>query len=161
MNRIVQRARQLRSDMTKEEQLLWRYLRMRQVDGHKFRRQVPLGRYIADFACFEAHLIVELDGAQHGEQLEYDERRDAWLRGQGLQVLRFWNFEITQQLEGVYQRIEEALSKTVPPIPALPPQGGKGSSIAPSRDASDRISGSPPRPERGTELRVFGVNACL
>jgi very-short-patch-repair endonuclease len=86
-------ARRLRRDMTVAEKLLWQALRGRQLQGVKFRRQVPIGPYVADFACLTARLIVELDGAPHddAEQQDHDVFRDDWLKQQGWKVLRFQN----------------------------------------------------------------------
>jgi very-short-patch-repair endonuclease len=81
---IAQRARELRVEQTPAEQQLWQQLRAKRFVGFKFRRQVPIGRYIVDFVCFDAKLIVELDGGQHLENREHDETRDAWFRDQDL-----------------------------------------------------------------------------
>lgn len=89
----TQNARKLRSDMTEAERLLWHLLRSRRFSGFKFRRQVPVGPYIADFLCYEARLIVECDGGQHADNC-HDKARDAWLNAQGFRVLRFWNADI-------------------------------------------------------------------
>ena len=94
--------------MTDAERALWRILRLRQVEGKRFRRQVPIDCYIVDFACLEARLIIEVDGGQHFES-ESDRKRDAYLRSQGFRVLRFWNNEILANREGVFQVITEAL----------------------------------------------------
>jgi very-short-patch-repair endonuclease len=97
MNRI--RVRQLRTDPTAAERVLWRHLRLRQLDGYKFRRQQPLGPYIADFVCFEKCLIIELDGGQHSERVVYDTERTTWLQARGYRVLRFWNHQIFRDIE--------------------------------------------------------------
>ncbi len=99
-------AKSLRSHQTEAEQRLWYHLRAHRFMGLKFKRQKPIGRYIADFVCVERRLVIEIDGGQHGEQVEYDLRRDAWLRGQGYTVLRFWNNEVLQQMEGVLEKIQ-------------------------------------------------------
>ena len=105
------RARQLRKNFTDAEQILWRTVRSRQLGGHKFRRQQPVGRYMVDFVCLEASLVIEVDGGQHAEirQAAYDDERTAWLRQQGFQVLRFWDHEVLRQLEGVKKAISKAL----------------------------------------------------
>lgn len=95
------RARQLRKNPTEAERTLWRHLRLRQLDGYKFRRQQPVGPYIVDFVCFEKRVILELDGGQHSTQTVYDTERSAWLEAQGFHVLRFWNHEIFQDIETV------------------------------------------------------------
>ena len=91
--RQLSHARQLRRDMTNAEAMLWRALRGSRLNGVKFRRQVPVGPYIADFLCFQRRLIVELDGAPHDgeERKDRDATRDQWLREQGYRVLRFPN----------------------------------------------------------------------
>ena len=76
-------ARELRKNPTKAEQVLWKHLRMRQVFGHKFRRQQPIGHYIVDFVSFERRVIIELDGGQHSQQVSYDSDRTAWLKVKG------------------------------------------------------------------------------
>jgi very-short-patch-repair endonuclease len=99
------RARDLRRDQTDVERRLWRRLSNRQLGGYKFRRQVPIDRYFADFACAEARLIVELDGGQHAQQAVYDEQRTRELEACGWHVLRFWNHQVNEQLEGVLETI--------------------------------------------------------
>ncbi len=118
-------ARHLRKNLTDAERRLWSELRLRQAGGFKFRRQFPIGRYIVDFACPERKLIVEVDGGQHSEQINYDTDRTRWLESQGFRVLRFWNNEIQTNLEGVKETIYNALeAKGQPPTPALPHKGG-------------------------------------
>ena len=87
--RTTDRSRSLRQNQTDAENLLWWHLRDRQLAGHKFKRQFPIGSYFADFACPEKRLIVELDGSQHVEQLSYDGERALFLESQGYRVLRF------------------------------------------------------------------------
>ncbi len=99
----IARARQLRSTMTDAERTLWRALRRKQLDGHRFRRQHPIGRYIVDFFCPEAKLIVELDGGQHAEQADYDADRTEWLEARGYRVVRYWNPDVLGNLEGVLE----------------------------------------------------------
>jgi very-short-patch-repair endonuclease len=101
-------AKQLRQKMTEAEKLLWSRIRNRQL-GVKFRRQTPIGRYIADFYCHEHKLIIELDGSQHLEQAEYDQIRTDYFNAQGISVLRFWNNEVLCQLDDVLVKIKEAL----------------------------------------------------
>jgi very-short-patch-repair endonuclease len=101
-------ARRLRSHATEEEATLWSLLRSRRFAEYKFRRQVPIGRYIVDFACLDARLIVELDGSQHAESAR-DAVRDAWLESQNFRMLRVWNNELTQARETVLDAIWYAL----------------------------------------------------
>ena len=104
----VKFAKHLRRNMTEVEAKLWNALRDRRFENYKFRRQVPIGKYIADFACFEKRLIVELDGSQH-EESKRDETRDAWLKSQNFRILRFWNIDINQALDGCLIAILDAL----------------------------------------------------
>ena len=109
------RAKRLRRDMTDAERRLWRELRARNL-GAKWRRQQPIGSYIADFVCQQARLIVEVDGGQHNGS-EADERRTAWLESVGYRVLRFWNNEVSENAEGVLIRIAQALASAPSPTP--------------------------------------------
>jgi very-short-patch-repair endonuclease len=102
-------ARDLRVNATDAERRLWSALRGRRLEGFKFRRQHPVGPYILDFACVEHRLVIEADGGQHADS-DYDERRTAWLEGQGWRVVRFWNNEILTNTSGVIDRILEVLS---------------------------------------------------
>jgi len=116
--------------MTDAERALWRYIRLRQLDGHKFRRQVSIGPYIADFVCLKAMLVVEVDGGQHADAIAYDSRRDEFMRGQGYRILRFWNNDVLGNMEGVWNTIASEINSRkscgVTPHPDLAPQGGKG-----------------------------------
>ncbi len=105
-----QNARKLRVDQTEAEARLWLKLRGRRLVDAKFRRQTPIGHYIVDFMCFEAKLIVELDGGQHAVNSVADDERTAWLEGQGFRVLRFWNNDVLDNIEGVVERILMGLS---------------------------------------------------
>ena len=114
----------LRSGMTDAERRLWSCLRSEQL-GVKFRRQHPLGTYVADFACLAPKLIVQLDGSQHADQVDYDLRRDAFFQTQGFAVLRFPSNAPLMQLESVAQAIANRLHELAPlaPIPAFPQRG--------------------------------------
>ena len=166
---MIQHARQLRHDMTESERRVWQFLRERQADGFRFRRQVPIGPYIADFACLDARLVVEIDGSQHGD--ERDVRRERWLREQGFRVSRFWNNEVASNIEGVYARISSEL---------LASSSGTAGDSPWSRAQSARSAGHPhpnPSPVKGEgqkhtqqaparsrdkqETRIYGLNACL
>jgi len=100
--------------MTSTEQMLWRALRGRQILNSQFRRQHPVGPYIADFACIDRKLIVELDGGQHQDQIVYDEERTIFLQIQGWQVLRFWNNDVSNNLDGVLASVVDALTSPPP-----------------------------------------------
>jgi len=115
---VRQRARQLRRDQTDAEQALWARLRDRQLCGAKFRRQHPIGPFVADFCCPQGKLIVELDGGQHAEEIAADQKRSRFLEAQGYRVLRFWNHDVLGNTEAVLERIVEALSYPHPcPLP--------------------------------------------
>ncbi len=103
------RARELRRNQTRAEAKLWSALRNRQLSGLKFRRQVPLGPYVVDFFCLSASVVVEVDGGQHGspEGRSQDTGRTHWLEAEGYRVLRFWNNEVSDNLEGVLAVILE------------------------------------------------------
>ena len=105
----TQRARRLRKQSTDAEKALWRLLRNRQLGGHKFRRQAPLGRYIVDFLCFERKLVVEIDGGQHQVRAAADRERTKWLESQGYRVIRFWNNEVLVETDAVREAILAAL----------------------------------------------------
>jgi len=107
--RSLKFARELRKRQTDTERLLWSRLRAHRFGGRKFKRQQPIGPYIVDFVCFEAGLVIELDGGQHVEQCAYDAKRDKWLAEQEFKVLRFWNNEVLANLEGVIHRIAELM----------------------------------------------------
>jgi len=102
-------ARKLRRNPTEAEKRLWAHLRNRQVDGFRFRRQAPIGKYVVDFICHEAKLILELDGGQHAFQSDSDATRARWLEDEGYRVIRFWNNEVLENTDGVLERIQEAL----------------------------------------------------
>ena len=108
------RARQLRNNMTEAERRLWQRLKRRQLHGVKFRRQQAIGPYIVDFVCLECALVVEVDGAQHAEQEQYDGERTRWLEGRGYRVLRFWNNEVLSETDAVVQRVADALRDSPP-----------------------------------------------
>jgi very-short-patch-repair endonuclease len=121
VNRLRTRARELRNNPTDAERTLWGQLRLWQLDGYKFRRQQPLGRYIVDFVCLEKRVVVEVDGGQHGDQV--DAERDNWLRDEGFVVLRFWNNEVLQNMDAVREVILRNLQNT--PYLSPSPKGGK------------------------------------
>ncbi|MDX8395377.1 MAG: cobalamin biosynthesis protein, partial [Mariprofundaceae bacterium] len=118
MNNKTTFARELRQNQTDAEQKLWQCLRNRQLKGFKFRRQYVIDGYIADFACVDAKLIVELDGGQHLEQQTYDAKRSAKLESHGFKVMRFWNDEVLNNTEAVLGVIFEALEDTPSPQPS-------------------------------------------
>jgi len=113
---LKHRARALRKNSTNAERLLWSHLRRNAVEGFHFRRQVPLCGYIADFACFEVRLIVEIDGATHSSvrEMDNDERRDARLRAGGFVVARVGNEDVYKNLDGVLETIRLKLLELQP-----------------------------------------------
>lgn len=110
-NPSTNRARALRRDSTDAERAMWRLLRSRQLAGHKFRRQLPIGPYIADFACFARKLVVELDGGQHGIAVARDAARTRVIERHGYRVARFWNNDVLENPEGVLTMILAALTE--------------------------------------------------
>ncbi|MCC8938207.1 endonuclease domain-containing protein [Bradyrhizobium sp. Arg68] len=120
------RAKQLRRTMTRAETLLWRHLKADRLAGLNFRRQAPIGTYIADFVAHSCKLIVEVDGESHDfeERIRRDERRDAWLASRGYRVLRFTNDDVLRNLEGVALAILQAAEQAAPLSLTLPRKGG-------------------------------------
>jgi very-short-patch-repair endonuclease len=128
-------ARMLRQRQTVVERMLWRRLQDRHLAGFKFRRQVPLGPYVADFVCFEARLVIEVDRGQHAMS-PADVHRDRWFAAQGFRLLRFWNNEVLDNLDGVLQTIADALASQPPHQDPLPQGEGElsrgGAACSPS-----------------------------
>nr|WP_315383877.1 DUF559 domain-containing protein [uncultured Sphingomonas sp.] len=129
LDRPTERARGLRNDPTAAEELLWSKLRKSQLGGLKFSRQMPIAGHFADFACRKAKLVVELDGSQHLEMAEADAERTKRIEAEGYRVLRFWNNDLTSNMEGVLQAILLAASPGCErgPTPQPPPARGRGS----------------------------------
>jgi very-short-patch-repair endonuclease len=116
------RARSLRQNMTEADRRVWQRLRSRQMHGYRFRRQVPIGRYIADFVCHDARLIVEIDGGQHDPSSSPEAARSGFLQNEGYRILRFWNNEVLANLDGVHATIADALAG-ITPTPPSPIEG--------------------------------------
>ncbi|HEX9446513.1 MAG TPA: DUF559 domain-containing protein [Dongiaceae bacterium] len=108
----MKRARALRQKPTDAEAKLRSLLRRHQIDGHHFRKQVPIANYVVDFACLKMRLVIEVDGGQHASRQDQDAGRTRRLKEHGYRIIRFWNNEILQNPDGVLLRIREALSKT-------------------------------------------------
>ncbi|MEI9887060.1 MAG: DUF559 domain-containing protein [Rhizomicrobium sp.] len=119
------RAKEMRHQAVSTEKLFWSFVRNRQLGGHKFKRQVPIGPYIADFVCLERKLIVELDGPLHTDRKGYDAARDSHLRAQGYDVMRFVNEEFAGNVSVILRTIEHALGT---PSPRPLPRRGRGRS---------------------------------
>ena len=111
MKKILNYARSMRKNSTKQESVLWSILRNRQFENLKFRRQYPIGNYIADFVCLEKNLIIEIDGGQHNtpDNIVYDRQRSEYLKSLGYKVVRFWNNDINENIDGVYQKLLELI----------------------------------------------------
>ncbi len=118
--------RQLRNAPTDAEYRLWQHLRSRQLEGCKFRRQHPFIDYILDFVCLEKAVVIELDGGQHANAGNYDSLRTAALEKAGFVVLRFWNNDVIQNMDGVLQVIQTTLCDRATPSPPNPPLEGEG-----------------------------------
>jgi len=123
-------ARQLRRTTTEAERALWQELRRGKIPGTRFRRQVPIGPYIADFACLKTKLVVELDGSQHADRTVYDDERTAFLNARNFRVLRFWNGQLFGERDAVIETIVWAVlhadwrqERDPSPSPALPLRG--------------------------------------
>ena len=117
------RAKSLRSDMTDAELRLWSALRGHRLNGLSFRRQTPIGRFTVDFVCHDKRLIVEVDGGQHAENAR-DAERDRWLASKGYRVLRFWNLDIFENIDGVVDKIDTVMREG--PLPPTPSREGRG-----------------------------------
>jgi very-short-patch-repair endonuclease len=130
---LLRRARGMRHEPAPAEQKLWWCLRSHRLNGFQFRRQHPVRGYIADFYCAAAKLVVELDGESHEDRADYDERRTAALREEGLHVIRFVNTDVFENLDGVLEAILEACEaragwarKNPPPQPSPRSAGERG-----------------------------------
>jgi very-short-patch-repair endonuclease len=132
LDKLRRRARELRNTTTDAERHLWRYLRLRQLAGLRFRRQVPAAGFIADFLCPERHLIIELDGGQHVEHAQEDAARTRVLSAQGFRVLRYWNDDVLLRTETVLEDILRHVNSTPPqPSPSPAAKGREHSGPAP------------------------------
>ena len=119
------RAQVLRNASTDTERFLWHCLRRRQLLGYRFHRQVPIGEYVADFACVEAKVVVEVDGSQHQEHHRYDLKRDEYLRECGFQVLRSWDNEVLTQTDARCWRRSHVCLRRDAPFLVFPRKRGK------------------------------------
>ena len=134
---LLAHARTMRHEPAPAEQLLWKCLRDRRLNGLKFRRQFSVGRYVADFYCADCRLVVELDGESHDRRGAYDAERTCWLESQGYRVVRFVNTDVFENLDGVLEAILSACEKSLlnreggPLTPALSPEyRGEGVSLS-------------------------------
>ena len=140
---LTSHAKRLRTESTDAERLVWSRLRAHRLGGWKFKRQQPIGRYIVDFVCFDAKLVVELDGGQHVDAAGTDAERDAWLNSEGFKVLRFWNNDVLSNLDGVLVTIGSHFS----PSPQPSPTRGEGAEAPPS-SAGGQEAEAPPSSTR-------------
>ena len=148
--RPTQRARELRANATDAERKLWSYLGARRVAGVRFNRQVPIGPFICDFVSRGAKLVIEVDGGQHGANAAADHSRTQLLERHGYRVLRFWNNEVLQNIEGVVNTIERTLTDMPYPDPS---RKREGSQVAPTPYPLPRAGGAesgPTGPDTGT-----------
>jgi ring-1,2-phenylacetyl-CoA epoxidase subunit PaaD len=158
-----ERARELRRNRTQAERRLWWKLREFRQAGFKFRQQVPIDHFVVDFACLSKRLIIEVDGGTHStdDEIARDARRERYLRDQGFRVLRFWNSEVRENIEGVMDTIVDALG---PPPPSPPPCGEGSHTAQPTasrRDCSD-IRGAGSGPPRAPEIeRAYRAAAAV
>ncbi|HVJ02363.1 MAG TPA: DUF559 domain-containing protein [Sphingomonas sp.] len=161
LGRPTQRARELRNNPTAAEELLWSKLRRSQLAGLKFTRQLPVAGHFGDFGCRSAKLIVELDGGQHVQAAEADAERTRRIEAEGYRVIRFWNNDLTSNMDGVLQAILDAAlpGEERAPTPQPPPARGRGSadgaSIASPPACGRGPRGGPPATTRdpGEEMR--------
>lgn len=158
---VMKNARELRKNLTDAEQYLWMLLRRKQL-GERFRRQHAIGHYIADFACLEKRLVIELDGGQHTIQVAYDAKREAFIKAAGFRILRFWNHEVFENTQGVLESIWEALQAPTPTLPRKQGRESQALSFSYERlwrddDAYDLIvplgyNDNPPVPGKGSAI---------
>ena len=116
-------ARALRVNATPSERILWRQLSARKVSGVRFNRQVPIGPFICDFVARSLNLIIEVDGGQHGQRTDEDAARTRYLEGHGYRVIRFWNSDVLERLEGVVAEIEAVIAGLPSPNPSRKREG--------------------------------------
>jgi very-short-patch-repair endonuclease len=137
----AERARDLRRAMTEAEKRLWWQLRQLPLANSHFRRQAPIGPYFADFASHKCRVVIEVDGGGHAEarQAAFDNARSAYLKSRGYRVLRFWNNEVLQEIEGVMTLIYEAVKENLPPTPdPSPPFASQMGGGEPNRPCAEK-----------------------
>jgi very-short-patch-repair endonuclease len=110
---IIDKAKYLRTTLTDAERKIWQVVRAKRFGKSKFKRQERIGFYIVDFVCYQKKIIIEIDGKQHLDNVEYDSQRTKWLEEQGFRVLRFWNDDILSNIEVVKKVIFRLLSPLV------------------------------------------------
>ncbi len=157
----LQNAKTLRCNQTNAESLLWHCLRDKQLDGHKFRRQQPIGPYIVDFACISQKLLIELDGGGHAERKAHDREREEFLRQRGYRVLRFWNNEVFENCFGVLESIYAALTHHPPLEGGSKDDSLSGRGFPPPHQPSPHGSASASPPPGGSDWTVERARAYL
>jgi very-short-patch-repair endonuclease len=140
-------AKRLRRKATDAEKRLWNHLRKLDIEGSHFRRQVPIGPYIADFGCMAARLLIEIDGSQHSEpkNKDYDDVRTRWMEKEGYRVLRFWNNDITRNIDAVMETVYAAIHGSLSAEP-MPLKHQRRRRVAPSHLPTRRASRDNPPP---------------
>ena len=121
--RPTARSRELRLNATEAERRLWQQISARKIAGVRFNRQFPIGPFICDFVSRTAKLVIEVDGGQHAVDVTKDEARTAYLEAQGYRVIRFWNNDVLDRIEGVVSEIERALADMPSPNPSRKREG--------------------------------------
>jgi len=150
---VTERAKSLRADSTPAERRLWRMLEPFRTGGYHLRKQVPIGPYYADIACHHAHLVIEVDGDSHFDDrgLRHDAARDAFLARQGYTVLRFTNFEVLRNPDGVFDVVAAYLAGQ----PKSPKFEARTPSLTlPTRGRVGRVAGSTPNPDFETPAEL-------
>jgi very-short-patch-repair endonuclease len=126
VTRQTERARELRRDPSQAERICWELIRAHRIEGIKFRRQHPIGRYFADFACVSLKLAIEVDGEHQADQMDQDAQRTAAMEKDGWRVIRFAASEVVQNREGIWDAIQLLINgRASPPLLASPPSGGE------------------------------------
>ena len=123
IDRRVSRARELRRNATDVEHKLWQHLRQPPFKTHHFRRQATIGSFFCDFASHKLRLVIELDGGQHADSAA-DDRRTAFLASRGYRIVRFWNHDVLENVDGVLEAIQLAVEQASPPTPNPSPPPG-------------------------------------
>jgi very-short-patch-repair endonuclease len=158
MKKIWHNARTLRHNATDAERKLWQHLKSRQVLGLKFRRQFPIAGFVADFACFELGLVIELDGGQHVDRASLDDARTLRIEANGYRVLRFWNDDVLLRtnavMDEVYRQVDMlSRAKSTPPRPSAARRGGSDATAPPPARRGRLGGGASARVEKSTPPR--------
>jgi very-short-patch-repair endonuclease len=139
---LIPVAKTLRTDATDAERALWQCIRAHRLNGLKFKRQEPMGRFVVDFVCHDEKLIIELDGGQHAEQVRADDKRTKFLEARGYRVVRFWNDDVLKNMDGVLETVLRKLSPSPQPL-SRQGRGAKGVEVKEAKSESKKLSPSP------------------